>query len=86
VGDAGTTLVITSALVTGPDGAAVTLRTPITSLNDPNITNGVSYFNTNEAFISADAPLVALTSYQVTITGTNNGVAFSRSFSFTTGN
>lgn len=84
VGDAGTTLTITSASMTGPAGA-VTLLAPITSKNDPNKVSGVSYFFNNEAFITPDAPLLPSTTYQVNISGTNDGKPFSRSFGFTTG-
>ena len=77
----GQTLVITSASMTSvATGLPVTLRAPVTSVNDPNTKVG-----THQAFISADAPLQANSAYDVIVTGTNNGVAFSRSLRFTTG-
>lgn len=78
----GQTLVITSAsMINVADGSTVTLRTPMTAANDPN-----KYMQApNDALISADAAMAANTRYQVTINGTNNGVAFSRTFIFTTG-
>lgn len=42
--------------------------------------------NSNEAYITADAPLDALSTYQATINGIDNGTAFSRTRQFTTGN
>lgn len=77
----GQTLNITSATLTNlATGAAVTLRTPSTSTTDPN-----NALQSHQAFVSADAPLDALTQYQANISGTNNGRPFSRTFSFTTG-
>jgi uncharacterized protein YkwD len=78
---------ITNALMTNTTtGASVLVRAAVTKANDPNAAGENYYLNSNEAFISADAPLAALTTYQATINGTDNGVAFSRTFSFTTGN
>lgn len=85
VGDVGSTLTITSATMTTATGAAVALRVPVTSANDPNAVGTVKYLYQNEGFFSADAPLDPNTQYQVNISGTNNGVVFSRSFMFTTG-
>lgn len=61
-------------------GAAVALRTPVSGGNDPQ-----QAYARNEAYVAADGPLDAGTAYQVTLTGTNNGAAFTRSFTFTTG-
>jgi uncharacterized protein YkwD len=79
VGDAGRTMEITSATMTGPGGATVVLRTATTAAKD---VNGI--LKINEAFISADSPLTPSTSYSVSITGTNGGTAFSRNFIFST--
>ena len=82
----GNTLAITSAtMINVATSASVILRTPITAANDPNATAGGNYLQKNQGFISPDAPLDGNTKYQVTVNGTNNGVAFSRTFSFTTG-
>lgn len=82
----GKTLVITSgSMIKVSTGATVVLRPPVMAANDPNAIGGVSYFKTNEGFISADSPLDASTQYQVTITGTSSGTPFSRTFVFTTG-
>lgn len=82
----GNTLAITSAtMISVATGASVVLRTPITAANDPNATAGVTYLQKNQGFISPDGPLDGNTKYQITVNGTNNGVAFSRTFSFTTG-
>jgi Cysteine-rich secretory protein family len=85
--DVGHTITISNSLMVNvATGGNVMVRPAITAANDPNAVAGVSYFSSNEAFISADAPLAALTTYQATINGTDNGVAFSRTFQFTTGN
>jgi uncharacterized protein YkwD len=84
-GDINKKLTITSASMTGPGGVAVALRPAITESNDPNGAPGRAYLLSHEAFISADAALATNTTYQVSITGTNGAMPFSRSFSFTTG-
>ena len=82
----GNTLAISGAtMIKVATGASVLLRTPVTAANDPNTTANGSYLKSNQGFISADAPLDGNTKYQVTVNGTNNGVAFSRTFMFTTG-
>lgn len=82
----GNTLTITSAMmIKVATGAAVTLRPPVTSANDPYAPCESGCFKSHQGYIAADAPLETSTKYQVTITGTNNGTAFSRTFSFTTG-
>jgi uncharacterized protein YkwD len=85
--DVGSVLVITNAtIVNTTTGASVPVLPALTSANDPNTVGGTSYLNPNEATITTDAPLDAMTSYQATIHGTDNGVAFSRTFSFSMGN
>lgn len=82
----GNVLTITNAtMINVATGAAVALRVPVGGANDPNKFNGVTYYGVNEAYIAPDAPLARGTLYQVTVGGTNKGVAFSRTFSFTTG-
>lgn len=76
----GQTLVISNATLTGPGGAVALLPT-MTSANDPNAVLGA-----HQAMIIPAAPLAPSTAYNVSITGSNNGTAFSRNFSFTTGN
>lgn len=78
------TLVISSASLTNTaTGVAVTLRAPVTAANDVN--NLLGGYGNYMGFVMPDAPLAANTSYQATIAGTNNGTAFSRTFTFTTG-
>lgn len=78
--------ITSSSMINVATGAAVTLRPTLTAANDPNAVDGGGYyFSANQAIITADAPLAPFTKYQVTINGTNNGVSFSRTFSFTTG-
>lgn len=77
----GNVLVITNASMTQTStGQPVALRAAITATNDPN-----KIFLSNEAYISAENPLNINTSYQATISGTNNGQGFNQSFVFTTG-
>jgi hypothetical protein len=47
--------------------------------------NATNYLYQNEGFITADRPLAPFTAYKVTITGDDNGVAFAKTFTFTTG-
>lgn len=77
----GNALTLASAAMTNTrTGAAVALRPAVTAANDPQRAYG-----RNEAYVAADAPLDANTGYQVTVSGTNNGAAFTRTFTFTTG-
>jgi hypothetical protein len=77
----GNTLVVSAVAMTNTrTGAPVTLRDVVSAANDPQRDYGA-----NEAYVAADAPLQPSTPYQVTVSGTNNGVAFTRSFTFTTG-
>ena len=75
----GRLLVVSSASVTGPGGSVALLPT-MTYANDPNFR-----VEPHQAIIMPNLPLAPNTSYSVVINGTNNGVAFTRSFSFTTG-
>lgn len=79
----GNVLTITSAsLIKVSTGAAVTLRTPYsTKATDVN----PAYLYANEGYVLPDVPLEPNTQYQANITGGNNGAAFSRTFTFTTG-
>ena len=80
----GQTLVISSASLTNTaTGAAVALRAPVTASNDPN--NVLASYGTYMGYVVPDAALAANSSYQATIVGTNDGVAFSRTFTFATG-
>jgi uncharacterized protein YkwD len=83
----GNTLVVTSAsMVKISGGQVIALRPVIGSSNDPNGINGVSpYLDISTAYIAPDAALEPNTQYQMGINGTNNGVPFSRTFTFTTG-
>lgn len=75
----GNTLTVTSASMTGPLGSVALLPT-MTSVNDPN-----SHLLPNQAIILPNAPLTPNKSYAVKIVGTNNGVAFTKNFTFATG-
>ncbi|MDB5891042.1 MAG: Allergen V5/Tpx family protein [Polaromonas sp.] len=82
----GNTLVInSSAMVELATGRPVALRPPIGAANDPHAPCQEGCFKRHEAYIAADAPVAADAAFQMVITGTNNGVAFSRTFTFTTG-
>lgn len=82
----GKQLVMTSAAMTHAlTGQAVTLRAPVGAANDPYGPCAQGCFGRHQAYIAADAPLQANTPYIVMISGSSNGTAFSRSFTFTTG-
>jgi hypothetical protein len=74
------TIVLTSGTMTPTSGPAITLNV-LDSANDPNkllpAFEGVAY---------STSPLSPNTTYAVSINGTYNGTAFSRNFTFTTGN
>ena len=77
----GQTLAISSATMTMASGnVSVVLRPTMTRENDPN---GV--LTANQAVIVPDASLMPNTTYTVQIAGSNDGAAFSRTFSFATG-
>ncbi|MDT8992864.1 hypothetical protein RQP54_18465 [Curvibacter sp. APW13] len=78
----GNALSITSAtMVSVPGNASVTLRSASQTRSDD--TSGI--FSSSEAYVIPDAPLSPSTTYQVTITGTNASVPFTKTFTFTTG-
>ena len=73
----------TSVKEVGTDGlvgAAVALLPTLSAGNDP-----AHILGKHEAIILVDRPLRPATSYLVEVAGTNNGDAFERSFTFTTG-
>ncbi|VWC47066.1 SCP-like extracellular [Burkholderia lata] len=72
-------IAIQTATVTGPSGAVAVQI--LNSDTDPN-----KLIGKYQAVVYPTSPLTANTAYSVTITGTVNGTAFSRNFSFTTGN
>jgi uncharacterized protein YkwD len=72
------TIVLQSATVTDNSGTSLTLQV-LNSSTDPN-----KLLPQFEAVAYPTAPLKANTVYTVSLTGTRNGVAFSRAFSFTT--
>ena len=82
----GNTLAITGAsMVKTSTGQFITLRTPITAANDPQGPCAAGCFKSHQGYVAADAALEANTSYQVSISGTNQGASFNRTFTFTTG-
>ncbi len=82
----GNRLAITSAAMShASTGEAVTLRAPVTAENDPHGPCATGCFGPHQAYVVPDAPLQALTAYTVLLSGSNNGSAFSRSFTFSTG-
>ena len=77
----GQTLVLSSVAMTETvTNTPVALRLPVTTSNDPN-----GLYRQNEGYVAPDAPLKSLTKYTVMVTGANNGSAFTKTFSFTTG-
>jgi uncharacterized protein YkwD len=82
----GNRLAITRAAMTrAATGEAVALRPPVTSASDPYGPCLTGCFAPHQAYIVPDAPLLPDTAYTVMLGGTNNGAAFSRSFTFSTG-
>jgi hypothetical protein len=80
-GDFGAAMTIGSAhMQEKGTGTPVALRDPTTGANDPN-----EVLDVNEAMILPDGPLKTATAYVVAIEGTNNGVSFVKTFTFTTG-
>jgi uncharacterized protein YkwD len=72
-------IVLKSASMSGPSGS-VSLQI-LNSSTDPN-----KEIQSYEAVAYPTSPLSPNTTYNVSLTGTMNGTAFSRSFTFTTGN
>ena len=82
----GNRLVVASSSFTQVSNAqVVTTRAPVGSSNDPYRGCAEGCFTANEAYIAADAPMLANTAYRVNLTGTNNGLPFTNTFTFTTG-
>ncbi|CAN7808388.1 CAP domain-containing protein [Paraburkholderia hospita] len=73
-------VVLTAGTVTDTSGTVTTLQL-LNSATDPN-----HLVLAYEAVAYPATPLLPNTTYAVSLTGTINGTAFSRSFSFTTGN
>ncbi len=74
------TIVLQTATMTDGSGNVITLQV-LNSSTDPNKLVG-----TYEARAYPTSPLTANTSYTVSLSGTWNGAAFSRTFKFSTGN
>jgi hypothetical protein len=82
----GNRLVVTASSFTQvSNGQVVATRAPVGSANDPYRGCSEGCFTANEAYIAADAPMLANTAYRVNLAGTNNGVPFTNAFTFTTG-
>ena len=80
MGNATDTIVLQSATMTDTSGNTITLQL-LNSAADPN-----NLIAAHEAIAYPTSPLSPNTKYTVSLTGTYNGAAFSRTFSFTTGN
>ena len=77
--DAGSVLVVSSATVTKvSDGSVLALR-QLTKANDP-----AAEIGDNEAFLVPTSALAVASNYAVHATGTLNGTAFTRDFTFST--
>ncbi|WP_199030755.1 CAP domain-containing protein [Ralstonia sp. ASV6] len=79
-GNATDTIVLQTGTMTDTNGHTITLQL-LNSSNDPN-----KLLPAFEAVAYPASPLQPNTAYTVNLTGTVNGTAFSRSFTFTTGN
>ena len=74
------TIVLTSGTITSPSNVVTPLQV-LDSANDPNI-----LLPTFEGVAYSTSPLAANTTYSVNLVGTYNGSAFTKTFTFTTGN
>ncbi|MSQ56700.1 MAG: hypothetical protein EXR35_04030 [Limnohabitans sp.] len=64
----------------------VQLRSVVGGLSgQPSVVPNGVFYGAGSAYVAADAPLESSESYQVSMSGTNNGVPFTRNFVFTTG-
>jgi uncharacterized protein YkwD len=79
-GNSTDTVLLTSGTMTDAQGNVIALQL-LNAANDPN-----KELPAFEAVAYPAAPLAANTTYSVSLTGTRNGTAFSRTFTFTTGN
>jgi hypothetical protein len=75
----GNTIAVTNFTVSEAGQATPLDARLMTRANDPN-----NYLTSNVAFLTAKAPFKAGTVYNVKFVGTNNGVAFTKEWSFTT--
>ena len=80
IGNLSDTVLLTSGTLMGPNGNQIALNLTDSS-HDPN--HNLAPF---AAFAFPTNPLLPNTSYSAVLNGTINGAAFSRNFSFTTGN
>ena len=79
----GQTLDLTTATVTAAAGGAVVPTRLLTRDNEPVFTStGVHGLGLNEAFVLPTAALTKGASYTVTVSGTSNGTAFTKTFAF----
>lgn len=80
--DAGHSLTIRGATMTNVlTGENVLMRPPYNYATDGN----AILLQPHKGFVTADSPLATFTPYKVIVNGEDNGVAFSRTFTFTTG-
>lgn len=79
---AGQVLNLTAATITPSAGGPAIQNQIVTLSNDPQ---AGSLMKASDSFVLPLIPLKAATTYQVSLAGTNNGVPFAKSFSFTTG-
>ena len=79
-GNPSDTVMLTSGTMTDTQGHVINLNL-LNSANDPN-----KELPAFESVAYSTTPLVANTTYTVSLAGTYNGTAFSRNFTFTTGN
>lgn len=80
---AGQVLNLTAATITPSAGGPAIQNQIVTLANDPQ---GGALMKASDSYVLPLTPLKAATTYQVNLAGSNNGVAFTKSFSFTTQN
>jgi len=84
--DAPQVLTVNSSSIVSQNGISVPFVV-LTNANDPNLdpNSGKPYIEANEAFVIPTVPLKPYTTYQVTLSGSIDKLAFSRSFTMSTG-
>lgn len=82
IGDFQKNLTLTSAsVIEVPTGRSLPIHRLSTAANDIN----PGYLSSHVGYVLPDVPMLPNTAYSVTVSGSNNGQAFTRNFTFSTG-
>ncbi len=82
---AGKALKVTGVVLAPAAGGAPVATTVVDQVNDPQKSSGIGVSG-SEVYALPMSPLLPLTAYTSTVTGTSDGVNFTKTFTFTTGN